>query len=91
MTDLSKLTLSELAAALAPATHYTPECNPLGSKRQWSALCRDALFPCAKIGKRWICRREDFDRWFEAQTKRPDEDPLDALCRAAGVSARRVA
>lgn len=91
MSDLSRLTLAELAAAIAPPDYYTPEHNPLGSKRDWAALCRSAVFPCAKLGKRWLARRQDFDAWFARQTAQPEADPLDALCRAAGVTARRVA
>jgi hypothetical protein len=91
MTDLARLTIAELADALRPSEYYTPEHNPLGSKRDWARMCRDGLFPCAKIGKRWIARRADFDRWFDAQTQRPEEDPIESLARSAGVKARRCA
>lgn len=90
MTDLAHMTVAELLAGAKP-DYYSPEHNPLGSRDQWAAACRAGLFPCAKIGRRWLARVADFDTWFAAQTARPDEDPLEALARSAGVKARRCA
>lgn len=95
--DLSRMTIGELVAALQPtqADYYSPEQNPLGSRRQWNDLCRKAAaahwFATAKIGKRWLVKRTSFDAWFEAQSKTPECDPLQSVARAAGVRARRVA
>ena len=95
--DLSRMTIGELVAALQPtqADYYSPENNPLGSRRQWNELCRKASqahwFSCAKIGKRWLAQKPSFDAWFEAQSATPEADPLQSLARAAGVRARRVA
>ena len=96
MNDLSRLTVAEFVAALQPTQmdYYSPEQNPLGSRRQWNELCRKAaaghLFACAKIGKRWLAKRDSFDSWFERQSQAPEEDPLEGLAKAAGVRARRV-
>jgi hypothetical protein len=95
--DLSRMTVAELVEALSPVQvdYYSPEHNPLGSRRQWNELCRKASashwFACAKIGKRWLAKRTSFDAWFEAQSATPEADPLQSLAKAAGVRARRVA
>lgn len=65
------------------ATHYTPDRNPLGDRRAWADLCRSGVFAARKIGRRWIARVEDFDRWFAAEP--PRADTIEDAARIAGV------
>jgi hypothetical protein len=65
-------------------THYTPSHNPLGDRRAWADLCRSHAFPAVKVGRRWIARVEDFDRWFASQA-RQTADTVEEAARIAGV------
>ena len=66
-------------------THYTPEHNPFGDRRAWADLCRARLFPARKVGRRWLARCEDFDRWFAGQPQ-----PVGSLEEAAELEGIRL-
>ena len=42
------------------------------SKATVQRWCRDRKLPAAKIGKEYRIRREDLERWYEAQRRQPD-------------------
>ncbi len=47
---------------------YTQATSPFGRAR-FLRLCRAGAMPAAKVGRTWLVRRADFDRFVEAHAE----------------------
>jgi hypothetical protein len=80
LRELARLVAEELRAAGAGGAgeFYSPEDNPLGSRRAFLEAARRGDFPSFKPDRRrTLARREDVDRWI-ASTQRPQPAPKPA-------------
>jgi hypothetical protein len=70
--------LLEQALRPAESVYYTPEDNPLGSKRAWYDACRRAQatgdFRVVRLGRRWLAWRDSFDAWLRARSEDTAQD-----------------
>ena len=39
---------------------------------------RAGAFPASKVGRRWVARRADVEKWLDGQRARPDQAPAGA-------------
>lgn len=56
---------------------------------------RAGAFPASKVGRRWVARRVDVEKWLDGQRARPDQAPgsrvdLTALRTRLGLGERRA-
>ena len=87
----------QLGTKQESGSYYGPTNNPLGNRRAWADLCREAKrdgrFRAVKIGRTWLAWRASFDAWLETQAdaEPSQETHVDDLFKAAGVRSRKVA
>lgn len=97
-SKLLDMLLDELADRVAArlsapkATEFVDQQSVGFDAKTYVRAARAGEFPASKIGRRWVARRADVERWLEGKRPRPPGDAVDlpALRARLGLDVERT-